>query len=140
IALVDFYFILTVGWLMFDLPQPASQLLLFLLAFVYVAAMIALGLLISLVSKTQQQAMFLAIFIIVPSILLSGFIFPLEAIDHTVRAICYFIPFTYFVEIVRGLLVKQTHFSDLIPAFSALIGFMIAFVGISIIKFKKSLS
>ncbi|MCB1616596.1 MAG: ABC transporter permease, partial [Pseudomonadales bacterium] len=76
IALADFYFILATGWGLFDLPQPSSHVLLFLLALVFVMAMISLGLLISLIAATQQQAMFLAIFIIVPSLLLSGFIFP----------------------------------------------------------------
>ena len=76
IALLDFYFILGAGWALFDLPQPVSHLLLFLLAVIFVAVMISLGLLISLIAKTQQQAMFIAIFIIIPSVLLSGFIFP----------------------------------------------------------------
>jgi len=139
IAMADFYFILIVGWLFFDLPQPSSHGLLFLLALIYVGVMIALGLLISLISKTQQQAMFIAIFIIVPSILLSGFIFPLEAIPDTIRPISYAIPFTYFVEIIRGLLIKQTHFIDLADAYAALLGFVFLFVGLSIFKFRKTL-
>jgi len=139
IALIDFYFILGAGWLLFELPQPSSHLLLFILALVYVSVMIALGLLISLIAKTQQQAMFFAIFIIIPSVLLSGFIFPLEAIPHIVRPISYVIPFTYFVEIIRGLLVKKTELNDLLPAFSALTGFVVLFVVASIIKFKKYL-
>ena len=139
IALFDFYFILGAGWLLFDLPQPTSQGLLFLLALIYVAVMISLGLLISLIAKTQQQAMFMAIFIIVPSILLSGFIFPLEAIPSTVRPISYLIPFTYFVDIIRGLLIKQTLFIDLIHAFISLSAFVVVFVIASIIKFRQTL-
>ncbi len=139
IALVDFYFILAVGWVLFDLPQPSSHLLLFGLAFVYVAVMISLGLFISLVSQTQQQAMFIAIFIIVPSILLSGFIFPIEAIPEAVRVISYIIPFTYFVEIIRGLLIKQTLLADLLYAYGALTAFVVVFVGASILKFKRTL-
>jgi len=139
IAMLDFYFILIVGWLFFDLPRPSSHGLLFLLALVYVAVMIALGLLISLLSTTQQQAMFIAIFIIVPSILLSGFIFPLEAIPDNIRPVSYAIPFTYFVEIIRGLLIKHTHFIDLANAYLALTGFVVLFVGLSIVKFRKTL-
>jgi len=139
IALIDFYFILLMGWLFFDLPKPSSHGLLFLLALVYVAVMISLGLLISLVSKTQQQAMFIAIFIIVPSILLSGFIFPLEAIPTSIRPICYAIPFTYFVDIIRGLLIKQTHFVDLLSSYLALLAFVLLFVSLSIYKFRKTL-
>ena len=139
IALLDFYFILGAGWLLFDLPMPYSHSLMFLLALVYISVMIALGLLISLIAKTQQQAMFIAIFIIVPSMLLSGFIFPLEAIPASVRPLSYLIPFTYFVEIVRGLLIKQTQFVDLVPAFIALAGFAVLFVLASLMKFKRTL-
>jgi ABC-2 type transport system permease protein len=139
IALLDFYFILGAGWSLFELPQPSSHVLLFILALVYVAVMISLGLIISLIAKTQQQAMFFAIFIIIPSVLLSGFIFPLEAIPHTVRPISYAIPFTYFVEIIRGLLIKKTELSDLLPAFAALLGFVIVFVAGSIMKFRRTL-
>ena len=139
IALIDFYVVLGAGWALFELPQPSSHLLLFVLSVEYVAVMIALGFLISLVSKTQQQAMFIAIFIIVPSILLSGFIFPLEAIPDSVRPISYAIPFTYFVEIIRGLLIKKTLFTDLIPAYAALMGFVILFVTASILKFRRTL-
>ncbi len=139
IALFDFYFILGAGWLFFDLPSPSSQLLLFLLALVYVAVMIALGLLISLVSRTQQQAMFIAIFIIVPSILLSGFIFPMEAIPDSVQPVTLIIPFTYFVEIIRGLLVKHTEFIDLYRDYLALLGFAVFFVLVSIARFRKTL-
>ena len=139
IAIVDFYFILSAGWILFKLPQPSSQLLLFILAVIFVASMIALGLLISLIARTQQQAMFLAIFIIIPSILLSGLIFPLEAIPAIVRPISYVIPFTYFVEIIRGLLIKHTEFHDLFPYFSALFAFVILFVSASILKFRRTL-
>jgi drug efflux transport system permease protein len=139
IALLDFYFVLGAGWLLFDLPAPSSHGLLFLLALIYVAVMIALGLLISLISQTQQQAMFIAIFVIVPSILLSGFIFPLEAIHESVRYISYLIPFTYFVEIIRGLLVKHTHFVDLLDAYLALSAFVFVFVSASILKFRQTL-
>ena len=139
IAMLDFYFILIVGWSFFDLPSPSSHGLLFLLALVYVAVMISLGLLISLISNTQQQAMFVAIFIIVPSILLSGFIFPLEAIPSSIRPVSYAIPFTYFVDIIRGLLIKHTHFMDLAGSFLALLGFVVLFISVSIIKFRKTL-
>jgi len=139
IALLDFYFILAAGWALFDLPQPNSHLLLFILALIFVAVMISLGLLISLIARTQQQAMFIAIFIIVPSILLSGFIFPLEAIPDIVRPISYVIPFTYFVEIIRALLIKHTQFSDLISSFVSLSAFALLFVSTSILKFRQTL-
>jgi ABC-2 type transport system permease protein len=127
------------GWALFDLPQPSSHTLLFLLALIFVAVMISLGLLISLIARTQQQAMFMAIFIMIPSILLSGFIFPLEAIPDIVRPISYIIPFTYFVDIIRALLIKHTQFADLYSDYVALSGFVLLFVSVSIMKFRKTL-
>ena len=137
IAMLDFYLILGVGWHFFELPFPDSHGALFLLALIYVSVMISLGLLISLISRTQQQAMFIAIFIIVPSILLSGFIFPLEAIPEYIRPISYIIPFTYFVEIIRGLLIKHTLIVDLLYGYLALLSFVVLFVSLSILIFKK---
>ena len=139
IALLDFYFILAAGWIVFDLPQPSSHGLLFVLALVYVVVMISLGLVISLVAGTQQQAMFMAIFIIVPSMLLSGFVFPLEAIPGIVRPFCYLLPFTYFVEIIRGLLIKHTQFVDLLVPFGSLLAFVPVFVIAAIMKFRQTL-
>jgi len=81
--------------------------------------------------------MFITIFIIVPSILLSGFIFPLEAIPDYIRPISYAIPFTYFIEIIRALLIKHTLITDLLYAHFALSAFVVAFVSLSIVVFKK---
>jgi len=139
IAFADFYFILLIGWLLFDLPQATSQLMLFVLAFVYVASLISMGLAISTVSQTQQQAIFLSIFILIPSILLSGFIFPIEAMPAYIQPVSYVLPFTYFVEIIRGILIKGNDFSVLAPSYAVLLGYSILFATISIVRFKKSL-
>jgi len=139
IAFADFYFILMIGWLLFDLPFPTSHFLLFTLALVYVSGLIALGLVISTVSQTQQQAIFLSIFILIPSILLSGFIFPIEAMPAYIQPVSYMLPFTYFVEIIRGLLIKGNDFTVLAVDFAALTGFAIVFIAISMIRFRKTL-
>jgi len=139
ISFADFYFILLLSWLFFDLPSPSSHLLLFGLASVYVIGLIALGLVISTISQTQQQAIFIAIFILIPSILLSGFIFPIEAMPSYIQPVAYLLPFTYFVEIIRGILIKGNDFWVLAPSFAALVGFAIVFTSISIHQFKKTL-
>lgn len=139
IAFLDFYLILGMGWSLFSIPLPSSQFLLLLLAIVYVIGLIALGLAISTVSQTQQQAIFLSIFILIPSILLSGFIFPLEAMPIYIRPVAYMLPFTYFVEIIRGLLLKANSFGDLFIDYLALITFALFFIIISIRRLEKSL-
>ncbi len=140
ISFFEFYFILTIGWFIFDIPLPMSAHgYLFILSLAYVSSMISLGLLISMVSQTQQQAMFLAIFIIIPSILLSGLIFPIEAMPSLIQPISYAIPLTYFVEIIRGLLIKETLFIDLAVDYVALFGFSVIFTIVSILQFRKYL-
>ncbi len=139
IALSDFYFILLLGWIFFDLPEPSSQGLLFLLAFLYTVGLIALGLAVSTVSQTQQQAIFLSVFILIPSILLSGFIFPVEAMPDFIKPFSYLLPFTYFVKIIRGILLKGNDFPVLAASFSVLAGFAVTFTLVSIGRFQKTI-
>lgn len=140
ISLIDFYAILSFSWMVFDLPMPESQSVLFLLALTYLAALISMGLAISTISQTQQQAIFISIFVLIPSILLSGFIFPLEAMPSYIQPVAYIIPFTYFVEIIRGILLKGNHFIELLPQFLSLCTFAIFFTVFSILRFRKTLS
>jgi ABC-2 type transport system permease protein len=140
IAFIDFYIVLLLGAWLFGLPFPlASQVPLFLLAFVYVAGLIALGVAISTFSQTQQQAIFLSIFFLIPSILLSGFIFPVEAMPNYIQPISWLLPFTYFVEVIRGLLLKGNAFSDLAGNYMVLLGFALVFTWMSIVRFRKYL-
>jgi ABC-2 type transport system permease protein len=140
IAFIDFYIVLLLGAWLFGLPFPlASQVPLFLLAFAYVAGLIALGVAISTFSQTQQQAIFLSIFFLIPSILLSGFIFPVEAMPNYIQPISWLLPFTYFVEIIRGLLLKGNTFSDLAGNYLVLLGFALVFTWMSIVRFRKYL-
>ncbi len=140
ISLVDFYAILGFSWLVFDLPSPHSQAVLFLLALVYLSALLSMGLAISTVSQTQQQAIFISIFVLIPSMLLSGFIFPIEAMPAWIQPVAYAIPFTYFVDIIRGILLKANSFGELLPEFLALGGFALAFTTFSILRFRKTLA
>lgn len=75
-----------------------------------------------------------------PSILLSCFIFPIEAMPSYIQPIAYIIPFTYFVDIIRGILLKGNHFIDLIPQFISLCAFAFFFTFFSILRFRKTLS
>jgi ABC-2 type transport system permease protein len=140
ISLVDFYVILAFSWLVFDLPAPNSHAVLFQLALSYLAALISMGLAISTISQTQQQAIFISIFVLIPSILLSGFIFPIEAMPSYIQPVSYIIPFTYFVDIIRGILLKGNSFIELIPQFLALTVFTIFFTLFSIFRFRKKMA
>lgn len=139
IAFIDFYLVLALGYWLFDLPLPANPFPLLLLAIVYVGGLIAMGVAISTVSETQQQAIFLSIFILIPSILLSGFIFPVEAMPSYIQPVSWLLPFTYFVEIIRGLLLKGNTFADLAADYLALLGFAVVFITLSVVRFRKYL-
>ena len=106
IGFVDIVLILLVAMLWFHVPLRGSLLLLFALALVFLLTTLGLGLFISTVSHTQQQAMMTAFFIMLPSILLSGFMFPIENMPRVIQWVTYLIPLRYFLNIVRGIFLK----------------------------------
>lgn len=107
IGFVDMVLILLVATLWFRVPLRGSLLLLFALAAVFLLTTLGLGLFISTVSHTQQQAMMTAFFIMLPSILLSGFMFPIENMPRAILWVTYLIPLRYFLNIVRGIFLKE---------------------------------
>lgn len=110
------------------------------LAVLFILALLALGALISTVSETQIQANFMAIFVIVPSVLMSGFVFPIEAIPHWLQPVAWALPMTYFIEAIRGLTLKGTSVLDLKWDFVILAAFMVGFTALSLTRFRKQLA
>ena len=98
---------------MFHIPIRGNPLTLFCLTFLFLTVCLGIGLLASTVADNQQQATQMIMFFIAPSILLSGFIFPRETMPHFVYLLGYFIPLTYFVIIVRGIILKGLGLFDL---------------------------
>src|ERR1700741_2625257 len=95
--------IILAGWVIFDVPFVGSSALLYVLPFVFIAANLSLGLLFSTVARTQQQAMQMSFFFLLPNILLSGFMFPFEAMPRPAQLIAQGLPLTHFLRIVRGI-------------------------------------
>ncbi len=139
IAFIDLTFILLLGWALFGVPMRGSLLLLILEAGLFLIATLGMGLLISMVAQTQQQAMQMAVFIQLPQMLLSGLIFPLASIPWAIRWICYLFPLTYFLPISRGIMLKGVGLSDLWPETAVLIIMAVAFVGLAAARFRKTL-
>ena len=107
IALVDVLLVVAVAVYWFEVPLRGSMLLLFAMSIVYVLCTLALGLFISTISDTQQQAMMTAtFFFLMPMIYLSGFIFPIENMPRVIQVATYAIPLRYFLVIVRGIFLK----------------------------------
>lgn len=139
IAFVDFNLIVGVGHLVFEVPVSGSDALLVCSALLFIPAIVSLGLVISTFAETQQQAIFLSVFILLPSVLLSGFIFPVEAIPIAIRPLSYLLPLTYFLEIIRGIMIKGIGLSELMIPFAALIVFTALFMTACVVRFQKRL-
>jgi ABC-2 type transport system permease protein len=130
---------LAVGIIIFDIPVRGSLGLLYALASVFIIASLSLGVFISNLAKTQMQAMQMSFFVFLPSILLSGFMFPREAMPLFFYALGNVIPLTFFLEIVRGIVLKGIGMQYLWSQLFALIAFILAVFTASVFKFKKTL-
>ena len=121
IAMVDVLLVTAVAVFWFEVPFRGSFVLLLATSLLYVICTLALGLLISTVSDTQQQAMMTAtFFFLTPMIYLSGFIFPIENMPHVIQYATYLIPLRYFLVIVRGIFLKGIGLPLLWPQAAAL--------------------
>ena len=124
--------------LIFDISPRGSILFLFGTTLLYILSTLGLGLLVSTVSKTQQQAMMLAIFIVLlPMTFLSGFAFPIENMPQFIQGITYIIPLRYFMTILRGIILKGVGFSELWFDVTMLFAIGSVVFTLSILRFKK---
>jgi ABC-2 type transport system permease protein len=139
IGYVQMSLILLVGRAIFDVPLIGSTCLLYALAFVFISANLALGLFFSTLSKTQQQAMQMSFFFLLPNILLSGFMFPFEAMPRPAQIIAQGLPLTHFLRIVRGITLKGGTFSDVREELVWLCAILCALVMLASLRFRKKL-
>jgi ABC-2 type transport system permease protein len=140
VAAVDLVVIVAVGVLVFGVPFAGSPLVFALGALLFLFVTVGIGVLISTVSETQGQAIQLALLIMLPQILLSGLIFPLEAMAAGVRWIGYLLPLTYFIEMARGVMVKGTHLDALLLPLAMLAVLGTVVFGLSIVRFRRDLA
>jgi ABC-2 type transport system permease protein len=131
--------ILALGALLFDVPIHGTLLDLFAGALVFVAAMLTMGLVISSVARTQFQAVQMAFFFFLPSMLLSGFMFPFEAMPEAAQWIGEVLPLTHFLRIVRGILLKAAPIEALLAEVAAVAVFMLVGLVIAVLTFRKRL-
>ena len=130
--------ILLLGRLLFDVPVRGSLLLLYVLIAPFIIASLGMGLFISAVTKTQVQAMQLSFFFIMPNVLLSGFMFPRSAMPEPAQWVGNALPLTYFLTIMRGVLLKGVQFDDVWRQALVLVGFAVLLVGMSVRRFSKT--
>ena len=107
IGAIDVFLVVGVAVFWFQIPLRGSFLLLFAMSLVYLLSTLGLGLFVSTISNTQQQAMMTAaFFVVVPMIYLSGFVFPIENMPTVIQPLTYLIPLRYYLVIVRGIFLK----------------------------------
>jgi ABC-2 type transport system permease protein len=131
--------ILILGALLFHVPIQGSLLDLGLGALVFIAAMLTMGLVVSSVAKTQFQSVQMSFFFFLPSMLLSGFMFPFEAMPEPAQWIGTVLPLTHFLRIVRGILLKGAPIQSLLPEVAAIAAFMAAALTLAVATFHKRL-
>jgi ABC-2 type transport system permease protein len=137
VAFLDITLVFLVATLWFRVPMHGSAPLLFALGAIFLTAGLGLGVFISTISRNQRQAMMSALFVVIPSMILSGFIFPIANMPGIIQAVTYLIPVTYFLAIVRGIFLKGIGLKYLWPQVwpMALIGVIL--LAVSILRFRK---
>ncbi len=132
--------VLTAMVFVFNIPVRGNLAFLFFTTFLYILSTLGLGLFVSTISKTQQQAMMLAIFVVMmPMIYLSGFAFPIENMPKIIQYFTYFIPLRYFMVIMRGIILKGVGFSDLWMETTLLFIIGVVIIFLSSLRFRKRL-
>ncbi len=139
IGYADILLVVLVGVLWFRVPIAGSFTLLLAFSGLFILTTLGLGLLISTVSQTQQQAMMLGFFANPPFMLLSGFIFPIASMPEPMQYLTYLIPLRYFLVVIRGIFLKGVGLEVLWPQAVALLAFGVAVLAISAARFKKRL-
>ena len=131
--------ILTLGALLFDVPLHGSLLDLGVGAAVFIAAMLSMGLVISAAARTQFQAMQMAFFFFLPSMMLSGFMFPFDAMPRPAQWIGLVFPLTHFLRIARGVLLKGATLESLAGEVAAIAAFLAGGLLVATVSFRKRL-
>jgi ABC-2 type transport system permease protein len=131
--------VLTLGHFIFDVPIRGSILTIYGVTLLFIVANLGLGLFISTLARTQAQSMQGSYFFFLPNVLLSGFMFPREGMPHIAREIGLIFPLTYYLQILRGIVLKGATLLDVWPQTAMLLLLALLFFGFSVKRFRKRL-
>lgn len=138
VGYVQMTVILLLGRVVFHVPIRGSLLLLYVAAAGFIGANLAIGLWLSTMVRTQAQAMQMGFLFLLPNLLLSGFMFPREAMPEGAQWLGAALPLTYFLEVLRGILLKGVGLAALWPQITILAVFAVLFVGLAVRRFQKT--
>src|SRR6059058_1513531 len=139
VGLMQMTAVLILGRFVFDVPLTGNLLLLYGVSLVFIIASLALGLFVSTLVRTQQQAMQASFGFMLPNILLSGFMFPRQAMPEIAQWLGLLVPLTYFLKVVRGILLKGVGLEALWREVLVLAGFAVLLIALSVRRFRKTL-
>lgn len=139
IGLVQVSLVLLLGHWLFHVPMRGSLWDVYQVSLLFIIANLAMGLMISTIARNQFQAMQLTMFVLLPSILLSGFMFPFAGMPKLAQWIAEILPMTHFMRLIRGVVLRGADLSDLTREVLILCGFIVLAMSFAILRFKKRL-
>jgi ABC-2 type transport system permease protein len=139
IGLIQVTLMLIAAWLIFDVPIVGSVLLIYAMVFAFIVANLVLGITVSSVARNQLQAVQMAIFIFLPSILLSGFMFPFRGMPLWAQWLGNALPLTHFVVIIRGVMLKGVGFAEVWQHLAAIGGFVVVVLALGLKFYRRTL-
>ncbi len=139
IGLVQVTLVLLLGIWLFQVPVRGSLLDVYVASLLLIVANLTLGLLISTKARSQFQSMQMTMFVFLPSILLSGFMFPFAGMPRAVQWLAEVLPLTHFLRLIRGIMLRGASLWQLWPEMAALAAFTVAMMALAIFRFRKRL-
>ena len=139
IGLIQVTLIIGFALALFEVPMQGNPLLLYLAVLVFIAANLTLGITFSSLARNQLQAMQMTFFFFLPSILLSGFMFPFRGMPEWAQWIGNLLPLTHFLHLVRGVMLKGNGFTDMLPQMWPIVVFMLVVIAIGLGFYRRTL-
>ncbi|HTR21927.1 MAG TPA: ABC transporter permease [Gemmatimonadales bacterium] len=139
VGIIQMSLVLTLGRFVFDVPLTGSLLLLYSVTLLFVVTSLAFGLFISTLVRNQQQAMQVAFFFIMPNVLLSGFMFPRQAMPTFFQYLSLILPLTHYLLTLRAILLKGGGLEAIWQQVAILAGFAVALITMAVRRFHKTL-
>lgn len=123
---------------LFAIPIMGSVVLLYAVGFLFIAAVLGLGMLLSTIAENQRQAQQLSMMFLLPFVFLSGYVFPIDGMPPIFQAISRIIPARYFIEVVRGIVLRGAGIGELWVPISWLAFYTVAIIGLAVLRFRKT--